>query len=117
VSAAPSVDVLRESVRRAVAASTLRTVAAQIGVTHRTAGKFLAGTPPQEKTLRKLREWYVRHAGEERNVSTETVGAALALLTDGLPEKYREGAERDVLDVLRKAHRAAGTKPPRWIGR
>jgi hypothetical protein len=107
-------DVLRESVRRAVAASSLRSVAAQIGVTHRTVGKLLGGTPPQEKTLRKLREWYVRHAAETHDVSGEAIAAALELLMDGLPEKSRSETEQVLLDVLRQAHRKAGTKPPEW---
>jgi hypothetical protein len=106
VSAAPSVDVLRESVRRAVAASSLRTVAAQAGLTHRTVGKFLGGTPPQEKTLRKLREWYVRHAADTPDLSKETRAAALAILLDGVPEKDRPSVEKAVLELIRMARKA-----------
>ncbi|HEX5726123.1 MAG TPA: hypothetical protein VFX98_11695 [Longimicrobiaceae bacterium] len=114
MSAPPGLDVLRESVRTAVAASSLRSVAEQIGLSHRGLGLFLNGSEPRPATVRKLREWYVRHGAETHAVSEDTVATALALLFDEVPENVRERATAEVLDVVRRAYREAGMKPPKW---
>jgi hypothetical protein len=115
MSAPPGVDVLRESVRRASEATSLRAVADQIGLTHRSVRMFLDGSEPRPATIRKLREWYVRHAAETHAVSEETAAAALALLFEEVPESIRDRATGDVLDVVRRAYREAGMKPPGWV--
>jgi hypothetical protein len=115
MSAPPSVHVLRESVRRAVAASSLRAVADQIGLSHRGVRLFVLGSVPRKSTLRKLREWYVRRGAEMHQVSEETVAAALEVLLGGVPEKIRREAERAVLEVVRQAHSEAGLRQPDWI--
>jgi hypothetical protein len=115
MSAPPSVQVLRASVRRAVAASSLRAVADQIGLSHRGVRLFIHGSLPRESTLRKLREWYLRCGAEMHQVSEDTVAAALEVLLGGMPEGIRREAERAVLEVVRQAHNKAGLKQPDWI--
>ena len=54
--------------------------------------KVLAGTRIHEATRRKLDSWWLRRAakGHPTVVDPETAGAALDLLTAGLPPERRE---------------------------
>ncbi|HEX8243274.1 MAG TPA: hypothetical protein VF541_07255, partial [Longimicrobium sp.] len=76
----PALDVLREAVRRAVAASSQRAVAAQIGISHVAVGKFLAGSEPYRPTWRKLQEWYLRRVVPPDAVSAEVARLAAFIL-------------------------------------
>jgi hypothetical protein len=115
VSAAPGVAVLREAVRRAVEATSLRAVAAQIGLTHHSVRNFLNGSSPHASNVRKLREWYVREAASAPEPSAESVEAALSILTETLPEDRRESIGRKMLEMLREEHTASGVRLPRWL--
>jgi hypothetical protein len=105
---------LREAVRRAVAGSSERAVASAVGMSQRGLRLFVGGAKPHASTLRKLTLWYVSQSAGV-HLDQETAEAVLALLTGGLPEKERAGVRERVLDVLREAHRAAGTNPPEWL--
>lgn len=56
--------VLREAARYRVNGSSLRTVAAEIGMAPATLHAFLNGTEPYGKNLGKLREWYSSETNE-----------------------------------------------------
>jgi hypothetical protein len=75
---------------------------------------FLGGSEPHAKTVRKLSEWFIRHAAEMGPVDAETAGAVITLLVSGLPEGEREGVRADLLNLLREAHRRSGTVPG-WL--
>lgn len=76
--------------------------------------KFLAGSKPQSATLRmKLLPWYVRQAGAL--VDPVAAQAAITLLVNTTPEPQREDVRAGLLDLLREAHRRAGTEPPDWL--
>lgn len=109
-----AVSVLREAARRAVAASSIRSVAKGIGVSHGAVVKFLDGAKPQAATMRKLGVWYLRQAGGA-HLDEEAATLALNLLVSGFPEGEREGLREQLLEVLRGSHRAAGREPPEWM--
>jgi AcrR family transcriptional regulator len=109
------VEALREAGRRAPPPTSTHRVAAEVGMSQGGIRKFLAGSEPHPGTLRKLAEWYVRHAAVSREIDAETVEAALLVLLDSYPEKERGKVRESVLRVLREAHRKAGTDPPGWL--
>jgi len=77
---------LRAALTRAVATSSLRAVAEQVGLTHRGLGMFIrAEARPRDVTLRKLREWYLRDAATLPKTDASTVNAAVALLLESAP--------------------------------
>lgn len=108
-------DVLRGAVAEAARRSSLRSVAADVGITHGGLRKFLDGSPPREATVRKLTLWYVRDAAAARNVSREAVAAALSLLLAGIPEEKRAAAEQKALAALRRIYADAGVPVPREL--
>ena len=101
---APPVDVLRDAARRAAASTSLRATASEIGITHRSLARFLAGeTETRESTTRKLRDWYVRRAASTGDVTAETAEAALSVLV------------AELVDVLGKHHDRSKRERPAWL--
>lgn len=116
MSDAPPDDVLRAALRRAVAASSLRTVAEQVGLTHRGLTLFITGeSRPREVTARKLRDWYVREGVNAGSVTTDTARAALDVLLADLPVLERNRATVAILEAVQQAYRRAKMNPPEWI--
>lgn len=101
---------LRETVQRAVDATTLRAVAGEIGVSPQGLLNFLGGLQrPQPRTVQKLREWDLRRRANGRDdvgrtpapPDAETIHAALQVLTWELTGERRESAMAAVITVLR----------------
>jgi hypothetical protein len=111
----PSVHVLRESVRRAVEARSLRHVARQAGLSHIGLKHFIEGAEPYAPTRRRLLHWYVSHAAETRTVTDETASAAFAVLLDGVPPEARPIAMTQLLEAVAHIHQKAGIPPPQWL--
>lgn len=106
----PSLDVLREAARKAVAVSGLRPVAREIGTTHYALRRFVEGgrRQPYAATEAKLRAWYERtHAPE--------ILRAFRVIMDPVPENRREGAAREMLEALRRIYLQTGVEPPPWM--
>jgi len=111
----PTDEVLRASLRRAVAASSLRTVAEQVGITHRGLQLYITGeSRPRAVTARKFREWYVRDASAYGGADEVTARAAIDVLLAGLPEDGKGRATVGLIDVVRQAFRHAKMDPPDW---
>ncbi len=106
---------LREGVRRAVAASSLRAVAEQVGLTHRGLALFLDGSKPRRGTVRKLTAWYVSRPSDAEPIAPDVAKATLTFLLTGIPEATIERAVRDVAASVRLAFVEAGVHPPAWI--
>jgi hypothetical protein len=104
--------VLRDAVVRAVAASTVRAVASEVGISHPGLMKFVAGAKPQTVTMRKLLIWYVR---QSVTMDEGTATAAITMLVNGYPQHEREDVRKRLFEVLREAHTAAGREPPDWL--
>lgn len=100
-----SVAVLRDTVRRAVAATSTHQTAKSIGLSQAWLRKFLNGAEPQVTTLDTLHEWHTRYV-------RENVAAAVETLVDALPSADRDKARELVWELFREAHRKLGNEPP-----
>ncbi|HET7460880.1 MAG TPA: hypothetical protein VFJ82_06520 [Longimicrobium sp.] len=118
MSGAPPDDVLRAALRDALEKSSLRTVAEQVGLTHRGLKLYITGVSrPRAATARKLREWYVREASAHAGADETTARAAINVLLGGLPEGQKGRAAAKVIEAVRQAFSEAKMEPPDWIGR
>jgi len=111
----PLVEAIREAVKLAIEATSLRAVARAVDMSPMGLKHFAAGTQPYSATFRKLTAWYAVHQAEAGGFSVDSVRGALVLLTDGLPESARGRAAAAVLDALLKLHTELRTRPPAWL--
>jgi len=109
------VEAIREAVKLAIEATSLRAVARAVDMSPMGLKHFAAGTQPYSATFRKLTAWYAVHQAEAGGFSVDSVRGALVLLTDGLPESARGRATAAVLDVILKLHGELRTRPPAWL--
>ena len=109
-----SLDTLREALSRRQTATSMRTVAAEVGVNATTVLQLLRGSvQPRPTTLHKLRSWYAGqppvHASDQAAFDT-----LLARIPEG-PERAR--AAELVRTALRLGCEAAGIRVPGWLRR
>ena len=109
-----SVDVLREALRRAVEADSLRSVAKRAGMSAMGLKAFLAGGSPQRRTEHKLRKWYVEHGASGPELSADTARICAELLMAGIPEAKRDPAVRELMGALEEIYRRKGVEPSGW---
>ena len=109
------VEAIRAAVRLAVEATSLRSVARDVGMSPMGLKHFAAGTQPYSATFRKLTAWYAVHRAEAGGFSVDAVRSALVLLTDGIPESGRGRANAVILGAVAKLHAELGTRPPAWL--
>ena len=109
------VEAIREAVRLAIEATSLRAVARAVDMSPMGLKHFAAGTQPYSATFRKLTAWYAVHQAEAGGFSVDSVRGALVLMTDGLPESARGRATAAILDELLKLHAELRTRPPAWL--
>ena len=132
-----AVGVLREAVRDAVIATSLRAVAADVGMSFSGLRSFLDGGTPFRRTARRLEVWYRRdgsrprdpntqgedeHRGEERGLRLTRRGTrvmdaptAAALLVAHLPTTAQPVVLARIAEVLATASAAAGLPTPPWV--
>lgn len=104
-----SLEALRVIVSDRVTRSSLRTVAAEVGVNHGSIHNFLNGTRPQRRVLRALDDWAARSDGS-------ALESALSVLLAAFPEDEREAAAQRMRGVIAELHRSVGVEPPPWTG-
>lgn len=110
------IGVIRHAVELAVAGTSLRIVADEIGMTAMTVRAFIrADGQPQPRTLRKLNKWYARHAAERDSDGMNDVRSALIVLAGLVPQASRSRLEARVLRVLEDGFRENGISPPGWL--
>ena len=111
-----SVETLRYAAERAVERTSLRRVAEQMEMAPSWLDGFIDGrTAPRSKTLRKLREWFLRESAALAEVSDETAVAALALLVEGLmADGDRRRAAAEIVEVVSRNYARHGPLP-KWI--
>ena len=102
----------RVAVREAMARSTLRAVAKEVGMSPTGLQKFLDGTNPYGKTKERLRFWYFREAGFS-SYAVEDAAYILRRLVSTLPAPERGVAI--VLDAVEAAYRRVRMMPPEWV--
>lgn len=114
----PTVARLREAVARWVEKTSLRQAARETGMSPTGLRKVLGGSRVHASTERKLLAWYVRHVARQGDVAVldpETASAALALLTEGIPQAQRRTLVDAFLRAVERAYLAAGLPVPSWI--
>lgn len=114
VDPAVPVSVLREAAQRRVDETSLRTAAAEIGVSYSGLRTFLKGTDPYAPTLAKLRAWHAQTV-EGRAMTPERARAMLAALVEPMPPERRQEAVRDLVARLVESYRASGADVPGWL--
>lgn len=112
-----SLDVIREALRRAIDATSLRQVARDADLSPRGLTLVVKGSKPRKSTVWKVRGWYARHAAANggTGVSDEMAAASLSTLLHGLDGPDREYAATAILGVLESFHRRREVVPPGWI--
>lgn len=99
-----------------VAATSLRSVSREIGMSATGLSKFLDGNAPYLPTLNRLRNWYLRHAAPTHaTLSEDDAHAALALLVHDLSPEARHAAIDEMLRCMRTGYQASGHDEPEWI--
>jgi hypothetical protein len=103
------VAVLREAVRERVAATSLRSVEAETGVSYTSLRWLLAGSEPYSDNLAKLTSWYLS------TITGGAVAGALNSILNALPAVTRVEAEEVIKAAIRRAYRDAGCSIPHWL--
>lgn len=111
-----SISRLREAVTIRVQATSLRSVARQVGLSPSGLDKFLAGGMPYQKSRRKLFDWLHR----ERNnlgadLTVDGIAAALGALVRDLPPDRRERALNTLLATLQDLYATHAENAPNWL--
>lgn len=111
-----SVDTLRYAAERAVERTSLRKVAEEMEMAPSWLDGFIDGrTAPRSKTLRKLREWFLRESARLAEVSDENAAAALSLLVEGLmTDADRRRTAAEIVEVISRSYARHGPLP-QWI--
>lgn len=110
-----TIDRLREMVSIRVQATSLRSVARQVGMSPSGLEKFLQGGMPYSGSRRKLYDWYTREGSQLRSdLTADGISAALGRLVQDLPDGQRAPAMAGVLEVLMEAYDAQGAVPA-WL--
>lgn len=98
-------------------ASSLRSVAAQVGMTPMGLRGFIRGeNAPQPRTVRKLTAWYARRMQALRPGGEEATRASLIALATLYPPADRSRVEKLFLDLMEDQFRESGMPPPPWFG-
>jgi hypothetical protein len=110
------IEVIRHAVELAVASTSLRIVADEIGMTAMTVRAFIRGDgQPQPRTQRKLNAWYARQAAARDSEGMNDVRSALIVLAGFYPQARQSRLEERVLGVMEDEFRESGMKPPPWL--
>ncbi|HEX6748580.1 MAG TPA: hypothetical protein VF092_14885 [Longimicrobium sp.] len=113
----PSVPVIRYAAKRAVARKSLRKVAAEMGMAVSWLNGFVDGKERtlRAKTMRMLREWYMREGIGLADQDADTATSAIDFLTGGILDNDDRDRLRDrLVDTIEKAYASQGPVPD-WI--
>jgi hypothetical protein len=102
----------RSALRQAIARSTLRAVARDVGMSPSGLQKFLDGTNPYGKTRERLRMWYFREAGFS-GYAVEDAAYILRRLVGTLPTP--DYGVAGLLDAVDTAYQREGMRAPEWV--
>lgn len=109
------IERLRELLGARVEASSIRSVAKEVGLPPNGLSYFLEGGSPRTATVRKLEAWYVRDAARTEGQTADEAGrAALTLLVRYVPPGARKGARARMIALLDALCREADVPTPAW---
>jgi hypothetical protein len=105
-------EVLRAAVRQRVSETSIRAVAAELGMSHSGLHVFLGGTKPHPSTRAKLVSWYVeqrrRSLKSDVEVSDGDVDAAIRLLLQYVRQDGRPAArDNRVTEIIRRLEKGS----------
>jgi hypothetical protein len=108
------VETLRAFARDRAELSSVRQVAAQVGLGRTTLHNFISeDTTPHPRVRRLLALWYLREREKEQAAfSPEAYTSALTLLLDDLPARDRAPAIASLLESVAAAYESAGMPLP-----
>ena len=109
------IDPVREYARDRAEQTSIRHLAADIGLGHSTVHNFLNGAAPHPRGRRRLVEWYLARTGQAPEYAQETYSAALEVLVRELPAESREQARGGLLRALAAMHDDLGLPVPPWL--
>ena len=111
-----SIDRIRREAQLAVEASSLRSVAAEVGLTPMGLRGFIRGeSAPQPRTVRKLTFWFARRMGALEPEGEEAARASLVRLAALYPPDDRPRVEMLFLRLMEEQFRESGMVPPAWL--
>lgn len=111
-----NIERLREQVATRVQATSLRSVARQVGMSPTGLEKFLAGGTPYTRSRQKLQDWAERETGRPSNdLTLEGVEIAIGALVRDIPAEHRVDAIARLVRTLRGVYQAQGARPPEWL--
>ncbi|MBW3572370.1 MAG: hypothetical protein KY467_14810 [Gemmatimonadetes bacterium] len=110
-------EVLRDFVRSQTELSSIRQVAAEVGLGRTTLHNFVTGeTRPHPRVRRLLALWYLQKLEQAPDMDVaRPYAAALEILLSDVPEERRRAAQETVLELLAETHSDAGAGAPRWL--
>lgn len=109
-------EVLRDFVRTRCELTSIRTAAAETGLSHTAIHQFANGkTKPQPRVRRLLGLWFLAKQNEPQDIDvTRPYVAALTVLLSGIPPEGQGAARRDAITALQCVYE--GRAPaPRWL--
>ncbi|HEX8394425.1 MAG TPA: hypothetical protein VF665_18915 [Longimicrobium sp.] len=112
-----SLEALRELALDRAEQSSIRVLAAEIGLGPSTLHNFLSGATPHPRVRRKLAEWFVGEVGAERAYPDQAYASALGILLSAVDPAVRDDAAADVLGLIERVHVQNGTAAPAWLRR
>lgn len=107
-------DHIRNALRLAIERTSLRGVAAQVGMSPTGLQEFVDGSSPYGKTRAKVRTWFYRETGLN-NLTADDAAGVLRRLVCTLPEPDR--GVRRLLDSVEAAYIEEGMYAPEWVKR
>ncbi len=113
----PFTSRLRAAASARVAATSLRSVSREIGMSATGLSKFIDGNAPYLPTLNRLRNWYLRHGvSTAATLTEEDAHAALSLLVHDLSPEARHAAVEQMVHCIRDGYARTGEEAPDWLG-
>ncbi|MFL5386890.1 MAG: hypothetical protein ACJ8GN_30725 [Longimicrobiaceae bacterium] len=116
----PELAFLIGAARRAVERSSIRTVAAESGISHGGLHNLIAGDTRviYGVTIKKLRAWYLREWAACGDGLTPEAAAYLVnqLVASIQDDGERHGAALELVSALERIYANSGTPRPAWLG-
>lgn len=111
-------DTLRAALRLQIQNSSLRRVAAEVGLSPTGLSTFVGGRPSRSGTLLRLSDWYLQELADDEgtfSVPPDAAAAAALLLLRHLPPELRPRAAAELVRTIDEASRDAGVPAPPWL--
>src|SRR4051812_23255204 len=102
------------ALKAAIARSSLRAVAAAVGMSPTGLSEFIEGTRPYARTVERVRRWYQRHAGLDAS-RPEEIASELRRIVGTLPDP--DTGVANLLEAVERSYRSSGLTPPAWVER